>query len=178
MIDILIEKLSALIRGLHELVHEIREDRKERNQTQTILNRINELEKNTMITLSQIKSAVADAAKKNKEAFSEIGTKIADLQKQIADLIAGNSDPTVTDAEFEANLKDLQTSATELADIVPGSPSNPPAPVVLSQSQIDALAAAALPLTDDQITANTAGTGPTLTPEQTAALVAAGIPAV
>lgn len=79
------------------------------------------------IKVSEIKAAVAAVAKQNKEALAELGTKIADLNKQIEDLLAGNSDPDVTDEAFEADLKQLQTDAQALADIVPGTPT-PPSP--------------------------------------------------
>ena len=78
------------------------------------------------LKVSEIKAAVATLAKQNKEALAEIGTKIADLNKQIEDLLAGNSDPTVTDEQFEADLKQLQTDAQALADIVPGTPTPTP----------------------------------------------------
>lgn len=80
------------------------------------------------IKLSEIKTAVATLAKQNKEALAELGTKIADLNQQIADLIAGNSDPTVTDEAFEADLQSLAADARALADIVPGSPTPPESP--------------------------------------------------
>ncbi len=79
------------------------------------------------IRLEQVKAAVALLAKQNKEALAELGTKIADLNKQIADLIEANANPSITDAAFEADLQSLLTDAKELADIVPGSPT-PPAP--------------------------------------------------
>ena len=84
------------------------------------------LKEKIMVTISQIKAAVAEAKKANREAFTEIGTKIADLNKQIADLISGARDPEVTDEAFEQDLKDLQTDAKALADIVPGSPTPEP----------------------------------------------------
>lgn len=82
------------------------------------------------IKLSAIKDAVTAAAKQNREAFAEIGTKIADLNKQIDDLIEGQSDPDVTDAAFEASLAELAADAKALADIVPGTatPSESPEP--------------------------------------------------
>lgn len=78
-----------------------------------------------IMKLSEIKEAVKTAALQNKEAFSEIGAKIADMQKQIDDLISGVSDPEVTDAEFIADLNSLKTDAKALADIVPGTPAPP-----------------------------------------------------
>lgn len=72
--------------------------------------------------LSEIKAQVKEAANQNKEAFAEVGQKIADLQKQIEDLIAGVGDPEVTDAEFLADLNTLKTNAQALADIVPNAP--------------------------------------------------------
>lgn len=81
-----------------------------------------EMEKRMSLKISEIKAAVAEIKKNNSEAFAELGTRIADLQKQIDDLIAGNSDPSVTDEVFEADLNDLKVSAKGLADIVPGTP--------------------------------------------------------
>lgn len=79
-----------------------------------------------LMKLAEIKAAVKEAAKDNAEAFSEIGTQIGALQKQIDDLIAGNSDPDVTDEDFLTDLESLKTSAQNLADIVP-APAEPPA---------------------------------------------------
>lgn len=86
---------------------------------------ITKLTTNIEMKLSEIKAAVAKAAKDNAEAFGEIGTKIGALQKQIDDLIAGNADPDVTDEDFLADLESLKTSAQGLADIVP-APAEPP----------------------------------------------------
>lgn len=83
------------------------------------------MERNIMVTLGEVKAAVATAAKQNREAFTEIGTKIADLNKQIEDLLAGVGDPQITDAAFEADLLQLQADAQALADIVPGTPTPP-----------------------------------------------------
>jgi hypothetical protein len=74
--------------------------------------------------LSEIKTAVTTAALQNREAFTEIGTKIADLNQQIADLIKAQTDPDVNDEAFLASLTALQSDAQALADIVPGSPSD------------------------------------------------------
>lgn len=86
---------------------------------------ITKLTTNIEMKLSEIKAAVAEAAKDNAEAFGEIGTKIAELQQKIDDLIAGNSDPDVTDEDFLADLESLKVSAQGLADIVP-APAEPP----------------------------------------------------
>ncbi len=79
--------------------------------------------------LDQIKLAVTAAAKQNREAFTEIGTKIADLNQQIQDLKDAATNPDVTDEAFLADLADLRADAQKLADIVPGSPTpdTPPA---------------------------------------------------
>jgi len=77
------------------------------------------LEKKVMAKVSEIKKIVADAAAKSTEAFTEISTRLADLQKQIDDLIAGNGDPEVTDEEFTANLTKLKETTDSLADLVP-----------------------------------------------------------
>ncbi|HEX2900806.1 MAG TPA: hypothetical protein VHS96_13880 [Bacteroidia bacterium] len=90
---------------------------------------INELEENLSMKLDQIKSAVTAAAKQNREAFTEIGTKIADLNKEIQDLKDAATNPDVTDEQFLADLASLQTDAQELANIVPGSPSPETPPV-------------------------------------------------
>jgi hypothetical protein len=78
-----------------------------------------------LMKLSEIKKLVADAAGKSSEAFAEIGTRLADMQKQIDELIAGNADPDVTDEAFTADLAKLKTTTDALADIVP-TPQEPP----------------------------------------------------
>lgn len=80
------------------------------------------------IKVSEIKEAVAAFKRQNREALAEIGTKIADLNKQIEDLIAGVGDPNITDEVFEQDLRDLAADAKALADIVPGTPSEPGVP--------------------------------------------------
>jgi hypothetical protein len=75
--------------------------------------------------LSEIKADVAAASARSTEAFAEIGKRIADLQKQIDDLLAGNSDPNVTDEEFLTNLETLKTNVASLADIVPNPAPEP-----------------------------------------------------
>lgn len=70
----------------------------------------------------EIKAQVAAAAARSTEAFAELGTRIADLQKQIDELIAGATDPDVTDEAFLANLQTLKTNTDALADIVPTPP--------------------------------------------------------
>lgn len=87
-----------------------------------------------LMKLSEIKSAIAEAAAKSTEAFGELSTKIADLQTQIDKLIADASDPDVTDEAFLANLGTLKTNTAALADIVPTpvtapTPEPAPAPV-------------------------------------------------
>lgn len=82
--------------------------------------------KDILMKLTEVKAAVASAAKDNREAIGEIGTKIADLNKQIADLIAGAGDPEITDEAFLTDLQNLQVDAKALADIVP-APVEPPA---------------------------------------------------
>jgi HalX domain-containing protein len=76
--------------------------------------------------LSEIKADVAAAAARSTEAFAEIGKRIADLQKQIDDLISGVSDPEITDEAFLTNLQTLKGNVDSLADIVP-NPTEPPA---------------------------------------------------
>ena len=74
--------------------------------------------------LDAIKAAVSAASKQNREAFQEIGTRIADLNTQIQDLKDAAVNPDVTDEAFLADLSSLQTDAQALANIVPGSPSD------------------------------------------------------
>lgn len=69
--------------------------------------------------LSEIKTQVAAAAADSAEAFSELATRISDLDKQIADLVAAASDPDVTDEVFLTNLTSLRASSQALKDIVP-----------------------------------------------------------
>lgn len=120
---------SELIESISRLVEEMRCDREQRKQEQqnhAVLHRMAELEIRLNMKLSEIKAQVKEAAANNREAFTELGTKIADLEKQIADLIEANTDPDVTDAEFETALAQLGTDAKALKDIVPGSPTAPP----------------------------------------------------
>jgi hypothetical protein len=79
------------------------------------------LNQDLTMKLSEIKTAISTASRQQKEALTEIGTKIADLNNQIADLIAGASDPDVTDEAFLADLTSLQSDSQALADLVPGS---------------------------------------------------------
>lgn len=117
---------QELIHALLHLVHEMREDREQRKHENVILRRLAEMENNLMIKVSEVKAAVAQFKTQNREALAEIGTKIADLNKQIADLIAGVGDPEVTDEVFEQDLRDLAADAKALADIVPGTPTPEP----------------------------------------------------
>lgn len=75
--------------------------------------------------ISEVKAAVAKAAAENKEALGEVSKLVADLKKQIDDLVAGNSDPDVTDEQFSADLASLASDAASLAAIVP-NPETPP----------------------------------------------------
>lgn len=104
----------------------IREQLVNKQDNSAILQGMAEMENRLMIKVSEIKTAVAAARQANREAFTELGTKIADLNKQIADLIAGVGDPEVSDEQFEQDLKDLAVDAKALADIVPGSPTPEP----------------------------------------------------
>lgn len=89
------------------------------------LHSLRKMEDRLNMKLSEIKAAVAKAAAQSKEAFGEISKRLTDLQKQIDDLIAGQSDPEVTDEQFAKDLADLQADVKSLADIVP-NPENPP----------------------------------------------------
>ncbi len=82
-----------------------------------------------LMKLAEIKAQIAAAAAKSTEAFAEISTKITAMQTQIDELIAGASDPDVTDEAFLADLQNLKTTTDQLADIVPNVPT-PPAPSV------------------------------------------------
>lgn len=75
-----------------------------------------------LMKLSEIKNEVAAAAADSAEAFSELATRISDLDKQVADLVAAASDPDVTDEVFLTNLTALRASSQQLRDIIPGSP--------------------------------------------------------
>ncbi len=83
---------------------------------------LSKMEERLNMKLSEIKTAVALAAKQSTEAFGELSTKIVDLQKQIDDLIAGVGDPEVTDEAFLADLNTVKTNLQQLADIVPNQP--------------------------------------------------------
>lgn len=85
------------------------------------------LEEHMTIRVSEVKAAIAEFKKNNAEALAELGTRIADLNKQIEDLIASNADPAVTDEVFEADLRELGESSKALAEIVPGTPTPPSA---------------------------------------------------
>ncbi len=115
-----------LTRAIKDVASAIREATS--SQIIELLTRIEKQGKENSMKLSEVKTAVSTAAKQNREAFVELGTKIADLQKQIDDLISGAGDPEVTDEAFLADLNSLKTDAQALADIVPGSPTTPPTP--------------------------------------------------
>jgi hypothetical protein len=85
---------------------------------------IHQLKQHLDMKLSQIKTELAAVAADNREAFTEISAKITDMQTKIDDLIAGNSDPEVTDADFLATLESLKADAQALADVVP-NPAEP-----------------------------------------------------
>ena len=79
--------------------------------------------------VSEIKAAVAEASKNATEAFGEISQLLADQKAKIEELIAGLSDPDVSDAEFAANLQNVSDINKKLADIVPPvvePPAEPP----------------------------------------------------
>lgn len=80
------------------------------------------MEERIVMKLDEVKAVVAEAASNNKEAFSELSTKIADMQKQIDDLIAGAGNDDITDEVFLANLESLRASAASLAAIIPNVP--------------------------------------------------------
>lgn len=83
--------------------------------------------KDILMKLTEVKAQIAAAAARSTEAFAEISNKITTMQTQIDDLIAGATDPDVTDEAFLANLQALKTTTDQLADIVPEAPT-PPAP--------------------------------------------------
>lgn len=111
-----------LTAAIHELTHVIRE----LNRYMATQNAIHQLEDTLLMKISEIKTAIANASRSQKEALAEIGTQIADLKTQIDDLKNAATDPDVTDADFLQQIATLQSDAQALADIVPGSPSTPP----------------------------------------------------
>ncbi len=113
---------SALAIALHDLANAVRGAAQNHSRPVT-KNDLVELEDSLTMKLDLIKQAVTAAAKQNREAFTEIGTKIADLNRQIQDLKDAATNPDVTDETFLADLAALQADAQKLADIVPGSPS-------------------------------------------------------
>lgn len=76
--------------------------------------------------LSEVKAEIAGVRAQATEAFGEVSTRLSDMQKKIDDLIAGSSDPDVTDEAFLADLNALKTDVKQLADIVPNAPAEPP----------------------------------------------------
>lgn len=116
------DRLSVALSFLSREVSRLTDQLERTTNQEVILNRIAKLETNLTMKLSEIKTAIAEAAANSREAFAELATKIADLQKQIDDLIAGNSDPDVTDEAFLADLQSLRTDAANLAAIVPNVP--------------------------------------------------------
>ena len=128
---------EELARAIHGLTHAVRDLLAEHKMqfswmvshhhfaTKTDIDNLNH---DISMKLSQIKSAVTEAARQNREAFQEVSTRIADLNQQIADLIAAQNDPEVTDEAFLAELNALQADAKALADIVPGSATPPTTP--------------------------------------------------
>ncbi len=85
---------------------------------------IQNLKEDISMKLDAIKTAIATASRQQKEALTEIGTKIADLNQKIDELTQAASNPDVTDEQFLDDLAALQTDAQALADIVPGSVSD------------------------------------------------------
>lgn len=110
------------------LVKEVREAREQRSREfdwfrahleLATKDDLKELKKDIIMKLSEVKSQIAAASARSTEAFQELGTRIADLQKQIDDLIAGAGDPDITDEAFLADLQKLKTNTDQLADIIP-----------------------------------------------------------
>ena len=123
-------ELEDAVETLACSIDKLTDQLRHQNNSETVLHRIAEMDNNMAIQLSQVKAAVAAAAKASKEAFAELGTRIADLNKEIQDLKDGLTDPTVTDEAFEADLRSLATDSQALADIVPGTPTPEPQPPV------------------------------------------------
>lgn len=88
---------------------------------QAMLSDLQALQTKILMKLSDVKVQISAAAARSTEAFAELGTKIAALQTQIDELVAGATDPEVTDEVFNADLATLQTNIALLADIVPAS---------------------------------------------------------
>ncbi len=79
-----------------------------------------------LMKLTEVKAQIAAAVASSTEAFAEITAKITDMQAKIDALIAGASDPDVTDEQFLADLQTLKTTTDQLKDIVPNAPVEPP----------------------------------------------------
>jgi hypothetical protein len=80
-----------------------------------------------IMKLSEVATVVAEIKKNNREAFTELSARLADLNQQIADLVAAATDPNVSDQQFLADLNDAKADAQALADIVPNPAAPPPA---------------------------------------------------
>ena len=88
---------------------------------------LNHVKEHTM-KLSEIKSQIAEAAKNSREAFSELSTRITDLQTKVDKLQADLADPEVTDEAFAANLQSVSDDVRKLAELTP-NPEPPEEPV-------------------------------------------------
>ncbi len=75
-----------------------------------------------LMKLNEVKAQIAAATAASTEAFQEISAKLTAMQTQIDDLIAGASDPEVTDEAFLADLQKLKQTTEQLKDIVPNAP--------------------------------------------------------
>lgn len=109
----LAEAIQCLARSIGDLAFKIGS-----GDNNAILQRLAQVESNILMKLSEVKTAVAEAAADSTEAFTELATRIADLDKQIADLVAAATDPDVTDEKFLADLTTVKTNSAALKNIV------------------------------------------------------------
>lgn len=115
----------ALAFAVHDLAAAVREASRSPDSRPATKHDLANLEQSIAMKISEIRSAISTASKQNKEALAELGTKIADLNAKVDELTQTAQDPEVTDEQFIADLNSLKADAQALADIVPGSPSDP-----------------------------------------------------
>lgn len=79
--------------------------------------------------LSELKKQIAEIGENNAEALGEIKSRLVKLQEKIDELVAGNTDPEVSDEAFTALLNQTKADAQALADLVPDeAPAEPETP--------------------------------------------------
>lgn len=112
---------DTLLIKLGEREMELLEELVKKNDNKKVLEALRKLEESMAKKLSEIKADIASAARNAREAFAELSSKLVALQTQIDELIAGASDPDVTDEAFLADLETVKTDLQSLADIVPNA---------------------------------------------------------